>query len=64
MIDSGRPFKIMMADGKVYDVPHRDYISLPPRGTYATIYDDEERFFILPFRTMTGIEASEEHASS
>ena len=58
MIDSGRTFKIMMADGKVYEVPHRDFIPLPPRGTNATIYDDEERFSILPFRT------TEEHASS
>lgn len=47
-----------MADGKEYDVPHRDYISLSPGGTFATVYDDEERFYVLPLITMTGIASS------
>jgi hypothetical protein len=36
-------------------VPHPDYISISPRGTYVTVYDDEERFYILPLLTMTGL---------
>lgn len=58
-IDSGIPFSLRMADGKEYHVPHRDYISISPKGTYATVYDDEERFFVLPLLTMTGIASSE-----
>ena len=54
-IESGHPFTIRMADGKEYDVPHRDYISLSPVGTFATVYDDEGRYFVLPLITMTGI---------
>ena len=65
-IDSGVPFTLRMADGKDYSVPHRDYLSLSPKGTYATVYDDEERFFVLPLLTMTGIasSASEKTAAS
>ncbi|NRA27206.1 MAG: hypothetical protein HRU10_08160 [Opitutales bacterium] len=44
-----------MADGKSYPVPHSDYISLSPKGTYVTVYDDDEHFFVLPLLTMTGV---------
>lgn len=54
-IRSGEPFSIRMADGKEYHVPHHDYISLSPKGTFATVYDDDEGYYILPLLTMTGI---------
>ncbi len=54
-IESGRAFSLRMADGKEYDIPHRDYISLSPKGTFVTVYDDEEKFYVLPLLTMTGI---------
>ena len=54
-IRSGEPFSIRMADGKEYNVPHQDYISLSPKGTFATVYDDDEGYYILPLLTMTGI---------
>jgi len=57
-IDSGRPFSLRMADGMVYEVPHPDYVSLPPKGTFAIVYDDQEKFHVLPLITMTGIESS------
>jgi len=57
-IASGNPFSLRMADGREYQVPHRDYISLSPKGTFATVYDDDEKFYILPLLTMTGIASS------
>ena len=57
-IESGTPFSLMMADGRKYNVPHRDYISLSPKGTFVTIYDDEEHFFVLPLITMTGLSST------
>lgn len=57
-IHRGVPFTLRMADGREYHVPHRDYISLSPRGTFVTVYDDEERFFVLPLLTMTGLVSS------
>jgi hypothetical protein len=54
---SGIPFTLRMADGKEYPVPHRDYISIPPRGSYVIVYDDHGRFNVLPLLTMTGLES-------
>ena len=55
---SGAPFTLRMADGKEYPVPHRDYISIPPRGLYVIVYDDEGRFTVLPLLTVTGLASS------
>jgi hypothetical protein len=57
-VASGAPFKLRMADGKEYSVPHPDHISLPPNASYVIVYDDEGRFTVLPLLTMTGLEAS------
>jgi hypothetical protein len=37
-----------MADGKEYPVPHRDYISLPPKASCAIVYDDAGHFTVVP----------------
>ena len=55
---SGVPFTLRMTDGKEYPVPHRDYISIPPKGLYVIVYDDRGRFTVLPLLTMTGLESS------
>jgi hypothetical protein len=44
-----------MADGKEYRGPHRDYISLPPKGAFVVVFDDREHVFVLPLLTMTGL---------
>jgi hypothetical protein len=49
------PFTLLMADGKEYHVPHRDYISLPPSGAFVVVYDDKEHVFALSLLTMTGL---------
>lgn len=54
-LERGIPFTLSMADGKSYHVPHRDYISVPPRGAFVIVYDDEEHAYLLPLLTMTGI---------
>jgi hypothetical protein len=65
-MESGMAFTLRMADGREYEVPHRDYISLSPKGTFVTVYDDEERFVVLPLLTMTGLasNAPKNHGSS
>ena len=57
-MQAGVPFTLRMADGREYAVPHRDYISVSPKGTFVTVYDDEERFVVLPLLTMTGLASS------
>ena len=57
-VASGNPFALRMADGREYSVPHRDYISLPPRGSYVIVYDDNGHFTVLPLLTMTGLQSN------
>lgn len=57
-VASGNPFTLRMADGKEYPVPHRDYISLPPKAPYVIVYDDDGHFTVLPLLTMTGLQSN------
>jgi len=61
---SGVPFALLMADGKEYLVPHRDYISLPPKASYVIVYDDNGHFTVLPLLAMTGLQSSIAGASA
>jgi hypothetical protein len=56
-IASGEPFTLRMADGKEYPVPHRDYISLPPKASCVIVYDDKGHFTVLPLLTITGLQS-------
>jgi hypothetical protein len=57
-VASGKPFTLRMADGREYLVPHRDYISLPPRAASVIVYDDSGHFTVLSLLTMTGLEST------
>ena len=61
-IESNLPFTILMADGREYHVPHKDYISVPPKGTFVIVYDDRGHVFMLPMLTMTGVVRKDEPA--
>lgn len=37
VIEDGRPLILHVADGRTYDVPHPDFIFLPPRSTVVTV---------------------------
>lgn len=55
VIEEGVPFKINLADGRSCRVPHRDYVSLPPKNaTVAVVYEDDGTVHVLPLLTMTG----------
>ena len=54
-VERNLPFTLRMDDGKEYHVPHRDYISLPPRGAFVVVYDEQEHVFVLRLLTMTGL---------
>ena len=60
----GQPFSLLMADGKEYRVPHRDYISFPPKAPYVIVYDDAGHFTVLPLLTMTGLQSTVSDASA
>ncbi len=55
VIDTGKAFTLMMADGRTYDVPTRDHIHIAPKGTYVIVFTDDEYSLSLPLLTMTGV---------
>jgi hypothetical protein len=58
-VHRGVPFKLKVADGDEYPVPHPDYIFLPPRSaekrTYVMVHNDAGFASILPLLTITSL---------
>ncbi|MEO8351444.1 MAG: hypothetical protein ABI680_06915 [Chthoniobacteraceae bacterium] len=55
-IRSRRPFVIRTADGKAFHIPTPDHIAIAPKGTFAQVFDDEDRVNSIPLLTMTSVE--------
>jgi hypothetical protein len=56
LITKNKPFKIQTAAGRVFEVPHRDFISFSTRKTSLIISYEEngtEHFAIVPLLTIT-----------
>jgi hypothetical protein len=56
LISKNKPFRIETASGRVFDVPHRDFVSFSPRKTSLFIFYEEEgneHFAIVPLLTVT-----------
>lgn len=53
------PFFLRTADGERFDVPHPDYIFLPPKSsklrTYAAIHREGGYVSVLPLLTITSL---------
>jgi hypothetical protein len=58
-IERGGPFRLKVADGDEFNVPHPDYIFLPPRTserrTYVMVHNDRGFAHILPLLTITSL---------
>jgi hypothetical protein len=55
LIAKNKPFRIETASGRVFDVPHRDFMSFSPRKTSLLISFEEngnEHFSIVPLLTV------------
>ena len=56
LIAANKRFRIETASGRVFDVPHRGFVSFSRRKTSLLINyeeDGKERFAIVPLLTMT-----------
>ncbi len=56
LIAQNKPFKIETASGRLFEVPHRDFVSYSTRKTSLIISYEEnstEHFAIVPLLTIT-----------
>ena len=56
LIASNKPFKIETASGRLFEVPHRDFVSFSTRKTSVIVSYEEngaEHFAIVPLLTVT-----------
>jgi hypothetical protein len=51
-----RPFTIRMADGRAFDVVHRDFVALSPSGRTAIIFVSDESYSILDLLLMSELD--------
>ena len=62
-IEEGAPFSVHVADGRILEVPHEDFIHLPPRSTVVLISEylqndggEEETFtHFIPLIMVSGV---------
>ena len=38
-----QPYVIRMTSGETHRVPHPDFVSISPRGSFVIVFDDKER---------------------
>ena len=56
LIAKNKPFRIETMSGRVFDLPHRDFLSFSPKKTSLLISfeeDGNEHFAIVPLLTVT-----------
>jgi hypothetical protein len=56
-----RPFTIRMADGRAFDVAHRDFVAMSPTGRTVIVYQDNEVFNVLDLLLMTELQVANGH---
>jgi len=51
-----RPFAIRMADGRIFQIPHPDFLSMSPTGRTVIAYGADDSFSIIDLLLMTELE--------
>jgi hypothetical protein len=51
-----RPFVIRMADGRAFEVAHRDFVAVSPTGRTIIVYQDNENFSVLDLLLMSELQ--------
>ena len=58
-VHRGVPFRLEVAEGDEFRVPHPDYVFLPPKTsakrTYLSVHNDEGFASVLPLLTITSL---------
>jgi hypothetical protein len=51
-----QPFIIRMADGRAFEVQHRDFVSRSPSGRTVIVHHEDENYSVLDLLLMTELE--------
>ena len=51
-----QPFTIRMADGRAFEVRHRDFVSRSPSGRTVIVHHDNDNFSVLDMLLMSELE--------
>lgn len=51
-----QPFTIRMADGRAFEVSHRDYVSRSPTGRTVIVHHENENYSVLDLLLMSELE--------
>jgi hypothetical protein len=58
-VHRGVPFRLKVADGDEFRIPHADYVFLPPKASakrnYVIVHNDEGYASVLPLLTITSL---------
>jgi len=58
-----RPFTIRMADGRAFEVAHRDFVAMSPTGRTVFVYQDNENFSVLDLLLMSELQVVNGHSA-
>lgn len=50
------PFTIRMADGRTFDVTHRDFVMQSPSGRTVIVYQSDDSYSVLDLLLMTELQ--------
>jgi hypothetical protein len=51
-----RPFTIRMADGRTFDVLHRDFVAQSPSGRTVVVFQADDSYSLLDLLLMTELQ--------
>ena len=53
-----RQFTIRMADGRSFEVAHRDFVAMSPSGRTAIVFQADESYSVLDLLLMTELQVA------
>ena len=59
-----RPFTIRMADGRAFEVAHRDFVALSKSGRTVIVFQDDESYSVLDLLLMSELQVSNGHPAT
>ncbi|HEX4131415.1 MAG TPA: hypothetical protein VHZ24_15350 [Pirellulales bacterium] len=57
-----RAFTIRMADGRAFNVAHRDFVALSPTGRTVIVYEDNANYSVLDLLLMRELQVVNGHS--